>query len=408
MTPETVRFLAQSEGLRLLAEAGTLPPDRLTRLTRLRRMVSAPIASAAVELLELRYRARRKFKQADRMFFTREGLEQSTGERIASYRASRFGHGELVLDACCGIGGDTLALVHRGATVGVERDPATAACARANLLEMAASERAAVLCADVTTLDLGRLRQCGIRAGFIDPSRRTDDERGGRRRVRTGEDYAPPLAWIETLRKFVPALAVKVSPVLQDEVLARLGGRVEFLSDQGECKEAVVWYGALAESPADGPTVGYTATVLDYDGKPHTLHPEPADLPGQSSPQAWIYEPDAAVIRAGRIAQVAAQIRGSHLDPHIAYLTSESSVVTPYATAYRVLDSMPFHLKNLQAWLRQHRRRVEVVKRRGVPLEPEEMRRRLAHTDLEGCSPLVLILTRIQDRPFAILCDPPL
>src|SRR5437016_5312921 len=111
---EALTRLRGAEGKQLLTEAAALPPDRLTRLSRLRRRYPADMAAAAVELLELRRRARTKFTRAQAMWFTPEGLEQSTGETVAQYRAARFPAGMPVLDACCGIGGDAVALAARG------------------------------------------------------------------------------------------------------------------------------------------------------------------------------------------------------------------------------------------------------------------------------------------------------
>src|SRR5260370_41392340 len=97
--------LATEEGRELLEEAALLPPDRLTRLTRLRRHTTVETAAAAVELLELRQRGRSKFTQADSMFFTTEGLEQSTGETVARYRAAHYPMEGAILNVCCGSGG---------------------------------------------------------------------------------------------------------------------------------------------------------------------------------------------------------------------------------------------------------------------------------------------------------------
>ena len=113
MDAEQLEFLISTAGEHALAKAKLLPADRLTRLTRLRRDYATPIAAGIVELLELRQRARAKFAHAARMFFTPEGLEQATGEAIAAYRASRFPVNIAVVDACCGIGSDALALGKR-------------------------------------------------------------------------------------------------------------------------------------------------------------------------------------------------------------------------------------------------------------------------------------------------------
>ncbi|HZT43954.1 MAG TPA: class I SAM-dependent methyltransferase [Chthonomonadaceae bacterium] len=392
-------WLATEAGAALLAEAARLPPDRLTRLTRLRRQVSPELAAATVELQELRQRARAKFSDADTMFFTPEGLEQSTGEAIARYRAARFPEGAAILDACCGIGGDARALAARGPVLAVDRDPAAAVCARANA---APSAPLFPLCADMTALDLARLRERGVEAALFDPSRRVDRPGGGRRRARSAEAYSPPLSWLEALRAPFPALAVKVSPALPDEDLTRWGARVEFLSDQGECKEAALWFGPLAEMLPAGD--GACATVLRAGAPPATLTAFACAPPALSEPRAWLYEPDPAVIRAHLIPQVASLLDAAQLDRQIAYLTADTLVATPFATAYRVLDWLPFQLKSVQARLRALGRRVTAIKRRGVPLEPETLRKRLTGAEDADASAIV-VLTRLADRPIALLCE---
>src|SRR5439155_3197895 len=77
-----IAFLQTASGAELLAEAAAVTGELLARLTRLRLRHAADLASAAVELLELRARAAAKFSRADRMFFTAEGLEQSSGEIV--------------------------------------------------------------------------------------------------------------------------------------------------------------------------------------------------------------------------------------------------------------------------------------------------------------------------------------
>src|SRR5579862_5428572 len=110
ITADTLRFLATDRGAELLAEAAAMPPDTLTRLTRLRRKWPAEMGAAAVEQLQLRERAAVKFKHAQAMLFTRQGLEQASGDAAAHWRAARFPQGATVLDLCCGIGGDAVAL----------------------------------------------------------------------------------------------------------------------------------------------------------------------------------------------------------------------------------------------------------------------------------------------------------
>ena len=65
----------------------------------------------------------------------------------------------------------------------------------------------------------------------------------GRRRVSDPDDYQPPLRWLATLRDYFESVAVKVSPAIDDEAFAYPDVHVEFISDRGECKEAVLWFG---------------------------------------------------------------------------------------------------------------------------------------------------------------------
>ena len=426
MDAEQIQFLTSEAGKQALAKAALLPSDRLTRLTRLRREYAPPLAAGIVELLELRQRARVKFAYADRMFFTPEGLEQSTGETIARYRAGRFPAGVAVLDACCGIGGDALALSRRAPVLAVDSNPVATACALANarvlcelppeaeaLTSLSRNSATHALCADVTTLDLARLRDRGIGAAFFDPSRRMDT-REGRKRARNSEDYLPPLSWLNALTVHFPFVGVKVSPAIDDATLLQFtkqGASVEFIAEGNECKEAVLWCGSAADAlpilDTPAPDEPYSAILVGKDGTASTLRQQSVDVAPLSDPLDWLFEPNPAAIRAHLTPQLALEIGGAQIDRDIAYLTAESYHATPFATAYRILDWMPFHAKNLQAWLRTHRRRVEVVKKRGVELEPDEVRKKLASPALADNPPVVLVLMRRNEQTLAILCDMP-
>ena len=85
-----------------------------------------------------------------------------------------------------------------------------------------------------------------------------------------------------------------------------------------------------------------------------THHAEPLDVGPLG---AYLYEPDGAVIRAGGVAQLGADLNAHLLDPHLAYLTGDDLVPTPFATAFRVLDLLPYGVKDLRAWVKAARRR---------------------------------------------------
>src|SRR4051794_34729015 len=113
MDLDTFEWLLSDAGQALLAEAttGDLGDDaQLRELTRLRRLATPERAAAAYEIARLRRHAAAKFSNAAALYFTREALEQASGEAIAGYRARRYQAFGMVADLCCGVGGDTLAL----------------------------------------------------------------------------------------------------------------------------------------------------------------------------------------------------------------------------------------------------------------------------------------------------------
>ena len=103
--------LLTPEGLRLL---DAMPPvdssdDVARAVTRLRREGHSPdLVSAVVGQARLRTRGRAKFGDlAERMLFTRAGLEQATRLPLAARHAARFRDAGFarVADLGCGIGG---------------------------------------------------------------------------------------------------------------------------------------------------------------------------------------------------------------------------------------------------------------------------------------------------------------
>jgi hypothetical protein len=130
-----------------------------------------------------------------------------------------------------------------------------------------------------------------------------------------------------------------------------------------------------------------------------------ADLPGRLplGPVAgWLYEPEDAVGRAGLVAAVAQEVEGWLVDPHLAYVSSERLVRTPFATPYAVLEELPYREKQLRAALRERGIGTLTIKRRGVDVVPEVLRKRLA---LRGDAAATVVLTRVAGEGRALLVE---
>ncbi|KUN30453.1 MULTISPECIES: class I SAM-dependent methyltransferase [Streptomyces] len=399
-------LLLTPEGRALLDEVRDTEPAReLAVATRLRRDHPAELVSAALGQARLRQRAVAKFgpEDAGRMFFTPNGVEQSTRASVAAYRAGRLKELGVacVADLCCGIGGDAIALARAGIRVlAVDRDPLTAAVARANAEALGLAGLIEVREADVTEVDTA-----GYDAVFVDPARRGGQStgaarsasvRGGGRatggRVFDPEAYSPPLSWAVATALKAPRAALKIAPGIPHEVVPA-AAEAEWISDGGDVKEAVLWFGTGAPGAVRA-----------------TLLPGPRTLLGRGLPDPavrpvgrYLYEPDGAVIRAHLVAEVAEEVGGGLLDPTIAYVTTDEARPTPYATGYEITDRLPFNVKKLKALLREREVGTLTVKKRGSAVEPEELRRKVRP---QGPNAATVFLTRVAGAPTMLIGRP--
>jgi ABC-type Fe3+/spermidine/putrescine transport system ATPase subunit len=117
----------------------------------------------------------------------------------------------------------------------------------------------------------------------------------------------------------------------------------------------------------------------------------------------FLYEPDDAVIRAGLVTAVAAGVGGGLVDRHLAYVTSDASFVTPFARSYEVLEELPHRERALREALRSRGVGSLTIKKRGVEVVPEELRKRLA---LSGEQEATIVLTRAAGKGVCWLVRP--
>ncbi|RZT20464.1 methyltransferase family protein [Kribbella sp. VKM Ac-2569] len=377
----SVTALLDGPGAEVLAAACAeyLPGKELQLVEKLRRRYDATLVTTAVTQAALRHRAVAKFgPDAERMYFTPDGLEQATRTTVSTHRAARVALSQIdtMVDLGCGIGGDLIVMARAGMLVtGVERDPETAAVARANLA--AFDLPGDVLVGDAETTDLTPYDMV-----FADPARRADG-----RRVFDHNAYSPP--WSFVIQLLQGTACVKVAPGIPHDAIPE-GVEAEWISDSGEVKEAALWSGEL------------------YGGTPRraTLLPggaSVADAPAADSGPVgkYIYEPDGAVVRAGLVTAAAAAVDGWLLDPRIAYVTASTYIPTALASAYEVVEELPYKEKALRSWVRTQGIGTLEIKKRGVDLDPAQLRKKLAP---KGSVAATLIITRIGRDAVAYSC----
>jgi hypothetical protein len=428
------RLLLSAVGRELLDRlAGEdLGADRALALSAsLRREYPAELVAAALTQQTLRVSAREKFSRANQMLFTRTGLEQASSELTARHAAARCVGPRVVADLCCGIGGNLVALAeashaadaaapandsmitessqqparrefrdHGSRVIGVDSDLTSLEFARHNVAVCVPGAHAGFVCADVTQVLLR-----GVDAVFIDPARRDDRER-----LPAGQ-YRPPLGFCLRLAETVERVGIKAAPGLRRELVPD-GWETEFVAVGRELKEALLWSPGLAT----GGGAATRATVLpsgdtlvassagagarQTSARPSASSGLPARL---GPPGAYLLDPNPAVTRAGLVTDLALLTGAWQIDPMIAFLSSDEPVRTPFARTLRVIRSAPWHEKRFARMLRELGIGSADIRRRGLAGDVARIHRRL---DLQGPGAATIVLTRVADKPWGMICEP--
>ncbi len=368
----------------------------------------ADLVAAALTQSRLRAKGHEKFGDfANGMLFTADGLEQATRLEIAARHAGRFrGAGiRQVFDLGCGIGADAMAIAGLDLKVtAIDADEVTATLAGVNLRHWPAAE------ASVGTVEEFRLptgegaRHTGA---WLDPARRTPgvtDPRGRTRRVFRLDAISPSWSAVQSIARSLPATGAKLSPSFPHGAIPA-GTEAQWTSLAGEVLECAIWWGPLVDRPGRSAVVigpqGLSSTVRESDAGDAAGSVPVASSMGQIG--AWLYEPDRAVIRAGLTGALTSAVDGFELDSGVGYVTADRCVDVGYARRFAVTESMPLNVKALRAWLRDRDVGRVTIKKRGVALDADALRRSLR---LSGSVEMTLVLTRVKNQQVCLVVRP--
>jgi len=338
----------------------------------------------------LRAKAEGKFGPfASRMLFTEAGLEQATRLQVAALHAGRFQAAGLtnIADLGSGIGGDAMAIAALDlAVTAVELDEVTAAIAAYNL---APFENATVVNADVTAVDTGAFD--GL---YLDPARRTAGH-SNTSRITDPADYSPTLDFAFGLAATKPT-GIKLGPGIDRELIPA-EAEAQWVSVDRDVVELGLWFGAVAR-----PGIRRSALVIGAHGTAELSAAADSEDAETGTLGEYLYEPDGAVIRARLIGDLARRLDARMLSTGIAYLTADTLVETPFASAFRVTDVLPYDERTLRKELARRGVGSLEIKKRGVDVDPAALRRKL---QLKGKASATLFVTRVAGRHSALLAE---
>ncbi len=381
----TCRWLVSDEAHRWFTWLQSVDTAAIGTLTRLREELTSDQSAALLTQVELRKRAARKFAQADQMLLTDVGLQQSTDQEIAAYKAQRFPAGGPLADLCCGIGGDLIALAQRGSTTAVDASADHLCYAEANVSAHGA-KLADTHCGLAEELPLE-----AFAAWHIDPDRRSDD----RRTIRL-DSFSPSLDQLNAMLQRNPNAALKLAPASRVPQDWEEAGQCEWISHHRECKQLVVWLGELAQKPGTR-----KATRINPSGQVDSFEGT-TRLPVESSElKRYLFDPDPSLGASGLVDALAASLQLERVSPDALYLTGNEALKHPLLQTFEVITQEKVDAKRVKKAVAEAGWGTLELKQRGLELKLEALRKQLKPRG-KGEGTIVFTPTVAGNR--AILC----
>ena len=248
-------------------------------------------------------RARFSGKGLDGWLYTRLMAEQNTHPEIARHHAEKFRGCRHVVEICTGSGHDAVALSRLAQAVTTyEADETIAAITGSNL------RRAGLGKVDLNVLKWGpeSILPSDADGVWADPSRR----RPSKRRTHSVSEYQPGL---ETMpgKDFDGIVGIKIGP--GDELSEATASQYdsEYIGFGRECRERVLWRNAS--------TPRLSVAIVDQNAAWEPVPRKGQHFEHDSSKIICVIEPHAAIIAAGAVEELFAEVGASAIDPHIAY-----------------------------------------------------------------------------------------
>ncbi len=385
LDPEVQDFLRENEALDTVRLA--LKPQLFDGLPQ----------QTLVQQLEGRKRSKQKlpswYHAAGIYFPPKVNLEQTSSEITAQYKAS-LTTGESGIDLSGGFGVDTfyLAQSHQSFTY-CERDPVLFPMACHNFKVLGADN---IRCVEGDGIQFLQEHGGIFDTIYVDPSRRSNSKG----KVFRLEDCAPDLTrHMELLLSQGRKILVKTSPLLDLQLgllLLKEVATINILAIQNEVKE-LLWE---CHPGHDGPVSIRTRnwqhdSLQEFDLQ---LQEEADCSPEYGSPDKFLYEPNAAILKAGAFGWVGISYQLRKIAPHSHLYTAGHLKEFP-GRRFRIHESLSFSKKGMKA-LQLKKANIST---RNFPLSVAALRKRLRIKD--GGDDYLFFTTDYNGKKIVLHCS---
>ncbi|MES2732596.1 MAG: hypothetical protein V4714_12640 [Bacteroidota bacterium] len=321
-------------------------------------------------------------------------LEQCSSETTATYKASLWS-GDTLVDLTGGLGVDTFFFAkHFKQVIHVEQNSELSALAAHNFRELGA-DNITCLNEDSTAFLAGMASK--VDAIYLDPARR---DRANGKVFRLDDCEPDVLQLLPLLLDKAHTVLLKTSPMLDiDLAVQQLKGvqAVTVVAVENECKEVLY---QLSAQPTEVPAL--TATNLLKNGQADTFtFSKRAEQQAEatfSEALTYLYEPNAALLKAGAFQSVAQRFGLNKLHLHTHLYTSETLQPDFPGRIFRCEAVMKLDKKALLAYLPEGKANLTV---RNFPMSVADIRRQTGIR--EGGEMYLFATTDLHNRKVIIV-----
>jgi len=355
--------------------------------------------------------ARKKAKVKLPSFYTQKNiiyppqlsLEQCSSEQAAVFKANLLA-GEILIDMTGGFGIDAYFFSKNfKKVIYIEQNEALAAIAKHNF-EVLKAENIEVICGDGVAF----LESFTEKADYIylDPARRDSVNH----KVVLLQDCEPNILAImpllfgklkeKTSNKESGKIVLKTSPMLDIDLAVKElthVGKVMVLAIENECKEVIYFLSASQENLLRIETVNITKNKVHFFDFERLT--DENTVVNYALPQKYLYEPNAAILKAGGFKSVANyyHLAKLHINSHL--YTSENLVANFAGRTFEIQAIKKLDKKELQKYIPENKANITA---RNFPLSVEEIRRKIGIKD--GGNVFLFATTDYENKKIILVC----
>lgn len=321
-------------------------------------------------------------------------LEQSSSEVTAQYKSTLVQKGETGADLTGGFGIDSFFLSKQfDQFYYVEPDPDLLAMVRHNHQLLGADNIEYI---NSTAEEFIQQSAEQFDLVFIDPSRRSKQQK-----VFKLTDCIPNvIELMPALMNKSRSVLIKNSPLLDiQQGIRELGGveQTDVVAVDNECKELLF---VLKRQLNPSPLINAVNLNAQGAGDPFSfqLLDEKTTIAHFASPQQWLYEPNAAILKAGAFKTIVTRFTVSKLHPSTHLYTSAHRIGSFPGRIFKILQ----HLKLDKSMRDAFPEGYANILTRNYPLSVEEIKKK---TGLKEGGELYLICTQSEKEKHVLLAE---